>query len=164
MRVPVDARIDRLRIPFLLRFGVGLARVVAVLGLLAVACHPTGDLNLRVNGEAIGQSQVLTRAYPTILLIASWLLVLAHGIKTGRAWSRPLAIGFWVMFIGLLLWVGGKAQVSSTLASTIPVAIFTLAYLYFSPAVQAYYNVLGGREASDFQEWLEKPNRRERGA
>jgi hypothetical protein len=157
---------EGLRVPFLLRFGVGFVRALAVLSLLAVACHPTGDLNVRVNGELIGRSQVLTWAYPAIVLTAVSLLVLAYGIKSGRPWSRPLAVAFWITFIGLLLWVGGRAQVWSTLAATIPVAAFTLLYLYFSPAVQAYNSALAQREAqmTEVRAWLDTPNRRERGA
>jgi len=164
--VSVHTSGEELRPPFLLRLGIVLARAVAILGLLGVACHPMGGMNVRVNGEAIGPSQVLTRAYPAILLFAGSLLALAYGLKVGRAWARPGMAAFWVVLIALLLAVGGAAQVWNTLASTLPVAAFTLGYLYFSPAVQAYYSALVRRDGrrSDLQEWLDTPGRRERGA
>ena len=53
----------------------------------------------------------------------------------------------------------------NTLAATIPVAAFTLVYLYFSPAVQDYYTKLARRAAqwSEVREWLDTPERRHRG-
>jgi hypothetical protein len=133
--------------PFLLRWGIRGARCLAVLSLLVIAFNPTGALTLSVNGHALERGVVLTQVYPAMLAFSVVLLVIAAGLSNGSPWARPFTAAFWVILIAGVAWIGGRRELTGTLATTLPVAAAILGYLYFNPSVQSYFAARARRDA-----------------
>lgn len=134
---------DRLAPPFLLRVGAFVARWVAWLLLLQVGCYPFGALHFTFNGTDLAQSTVGRIVVPSYLLLAVFLLLVSYGIRHGHYWVRWVAIAFWavplVALAGVLPWPQYVRSLPSVIGSLLVGAGPTLAYLFFSPAVRAYY-------------------------
>ena len=165
--------------PWLLRTGATMARFTAVMLLLPIACHPTGGALVRLNGEVLPRSVILTRIYPLIVVLGIGTFVVAGGLRRGRSWSRP-CMALWLLLSPLLLLLvsaslGGpiRPMLLPTIAAVLPVAGTILAYLYYNPGVTHYFKHAEVRDAQarvraqrseELEAWLRKPNRPTHGA
>ena len=165
--------------PWLLRTGAAIARLIAVMLLLPIACHPAGGALVRLNGEVLPRSVILTRIYPLIVALGIGTFVVAGGLRRGRSWSRP-CMALWLLLSPLLLLLvsaslGGpiRPMLLPTIVAVLPVAGTTLAYLYYNPGVTRYFKHaalrdaqarVGAQRSEEAEAWLRKPKRPTHGA
>jgi hypothetical protein len=150
-----------------------LYRLVAVALLLPVACHPLGGGLVRLNGEPLPRSVILTRTYPFLLVVGIGTWMIASGLRRGRRWARPAA-GLWFVLWPLLMLLataGLREPIGPwllpTLLTALPVVAASLAYLYYNPGVVRYFEAAAAWDANartraqrseELEAWLRKPN------
>ena len=141
-----------LRPPFLLRLAALAARLVGWACLLVASCYPLARLLLTLDGQPLEDRAGATGVILLLLGLGVLLLVLATGLRRAARWVRWGAVGFWAAVLTGVGVAVPAAAVPAVAYAVLPVAFFTLGYLFFNPAVRRYYA------------WAREQERRRQGA
>ena len=133
--------------PWLMRTGMWVSAVFAVMLTLFVPLAALGIGVYEINERSVSGPYFLSHAYPILLPFMVLLAALAYGYWTERLWARPLPIFFWVGMDIILLWevLTGHGTRADNLEMAVWGAFYIIVavwYCFYKQSVARYYRAL----------------------